>query len=139
MIDVDDLIGLPYQRAGRDPKTGIDCFYLLLEVYRRLGIEVKDVAPEAYEHDAGVVPELALAEFGALWRRTSYHALRFADVALVRYPITETSRELHVSVVVELGPVRVLHAHAASGSCLVRLEALRPWVVGLYTYTGEHP
>ena len=39
-LDAASLIGVPYLKNGRDPKTGLDCFGTLVECYRRMGVEL---------------------------------------------------------------------------------------------------
>lgn len=42
MIDYSDLIGTPFKNEGRDPKTGLDCYGLVKEVYRRFGYDIPE-------------------------------------------------------------------------------------------------
>lgn len=42
MLQINDLIGVPFIDRGRDPRVGLDCWGLVLEVYRRAGIELAD-------------------------------------------------------------------------------------------------
>jgi len=42
MINVKDLVGIPYKDHGRD-SSGMDCYGLVIEVLRRAGISVPDV------------------------------------------------------------------------------------------------
>lgn len=37
MIQLDDLIGVPFKNNGRDIKTGLDCYGLVMEVFKRFG------------------------------------------------------------------------------------------------------
>jgi cell wall-associated NlpC family hydrolase len=37
-----DLIGLPFVDGGRDPTTGLDCWGLSTEVFRRYGVDLPD-------------------------------------------------------------------------------------------------
>jgi cell wall-associated NlpC family hydrolase len=46
MIDISDLIGIPFVDFGRDTKHGLDCYGLAIEVEKRLGKTLKDVIPE---------------------------------------------------------------------------------------------
>lgn len=48
MIDVKDLIGTPFKEFGRDAKTGLDCYGLVIEVAKRYGKELKDVAAHKF-------------------------------------------------------------------------------------------
>lgn len=47
MIDLSDLLGIPFVNMGRDAKTGLDCYGLVIEVYKKFGIAL----PESYECD----------------------------------------------------------------------------------------
>jgi len=42
MINVKDLVGIPYKDHGRDA-SGMDCYGLVIEVLRRAGVSVPDV------------------------------------------------------------------------------------------------
>jgi cell wall-associated NlpC family hydrolase len=53
MIDYTDLIGCPFVGSGRDPKTGLDCYGLAKEIFRRYGYEI----PE-YDEDYTDVPKV---------------------------------------------------------------------------------
>jgi len=52
MVSVADLIGTPFRDGGRDQATGLDCWGLVMEVYRRMGITVPDygvTVPSAWD------------------------------------------------------------------------------------------
>ena len=51
MIDIADLIGVPFVEFGRDIKNGLDCYGLAIEVERRLGKTLKDVALEKFDRE----------------------------------------------------------------------------------------
>ena len=42
MFEYADLIGVPFANRGRDPKTGLDCYGLAMEVFKRQGIELPE-------------------------------------------------------------------------------------------------
>lgn len=43
----ENLIGIPFVRGGRDLSTGVDCYGLVMEMYRRTGKVIPDfVTPE---------------------------------------------------------------------------------------------
>ena len=49
----DDLLAVPWAEDGRDPAAGLDCFGLVVEVYRRLGVELPDPASPAFLSQRG--------------------------------------------------------------------------------------
>lgn len=49
MLDVKDLIGIPYKEHGRNKKEGFDCYGLAIEIYKRMGKHLDDVIYE--DHD----------------------------------------------------------------------------------------
>lgn len=49
MIDVSDLIGVPFVEFGRDAKKGLDCYGLCIECAKRDGKILKDVVLEKFD------------------------------------------------------------------------------------------
>ena len=42
MFDYSDLIGVPFVNRGRNVSTGLDCYGLAMEVFRRQGVELPE-------------------------------------------------------------------------------------------------
>ena len=114
-----DLLGTAYVRGGMDPATGLDCFGLLLEAYRRKEAPL-DLPEFDYEGD---------------WRRRALgylvdHAPRLFKPAerpfceldvLVTEPDGE-NEPLHVSVFVDYA--HVLHTTRKTGVHVARVRQL---------------
>lgn len=49
MVNVNDLVGVPYLDGGRDPKEGLDCWGLVLEIYKRQKIDLPDYPISAFD------------------------------------------------------------------------------------------
>ena len=49
MIDVNDLIGVPFVEFGRSVEYGLDCYGLCIEVEKRLGKKLTDVVLEKFD------------------------------------------------------------------------------------------
>lgn len=43
MIELRDLIGVPYKVHGRTKEEGFDCYGIAIEVYKRAGLSIPDV------------------------------------------------------------------------------------------------
>jgi cell wall-associated NlpC family hydrolase len=43
MINIDDLLGVPYKTNGRSKYSGFDCYGLAIEVSKRFGHEIPDI------------------------------------------------------------------------------------------------
>lgn len=42
MIDIYKYIGIPFKHLGRNPEEGLDCYGVLINVYKELGITLYD-------------------------------------------------------------------------------------------------
>lgn len=51
VIQVGDLIGTPFIQGGRDITEAVDCFGLLIECHRRVGIEIPDFRSPSFHHE----------------------------------------------------------------------------------------
>lgn len=58
--DFSDLMGVPFVDGGRDPKAGLDCWGLLMEVCSRIGYDVPDFTVSCF--DTSEIGELARIE-----------------------------------------------------------------------------
>lgn len=118
-----DLVGMPFRRGGRGPDE-YDCFGLLVELYRRRGIEV---APRDTPRGEADQASLISATLGAEWRRIECPqpgcGLLFRDTGLAP----------HVGV--HLGGDRFIHATARLGQVAVeRLSAVQSFLPLLGAY-----
>lgn len=100
MVDFADLIGVPYREAGRDTATGLDCYGLLLVVFRRAGIELP-----AVDYDC-ITPEIIqsrMAQYKPGWRQIEKPVVPCALAIKNRPPFVN-----HTGVYI--GDGRFLHA-----------------------------
>ena len=89
MIEITDLLGIPYKDRGRD-KTGYDCYGLCIEVAARAGYRLNDV----YYEDHAVA-------LSSLYAPTlNVHTIpEPKEGALLEMEIhTERGKELHIGV-----------------------------------------
>lgn len=108
MLDVRDLVDrvppVPFRYGGRDPSTGVDCFWAAMEVQRRMGSQVPAEADLQPPQDSGGLEEW-LRRAGGFWPEVPLEAPRMlGDVLLWR---EGAGPGLHVLAVVDASPGRV--------------------------------
>ena len=91
MIDVSDLIGVPYVEFGRDCKTGLDCYGLVMEVSRRMGKPLRDIVLEKIDGGRAkkILPTLNMKTTNVLE----------AGTVLIFY--SRKNRRLHVGIALD--------------------------------------
>ena len=118
MINVTDLIGVPFVEFGRDIHAGLDCYGLAIEIEKRLGKELKDVVLERFDrnkvektvpalnvHKTDVIKEGTILEFYgkqdkrlhvaiALDSRTFIHATENQGVRISAFATCESFLKL---------------------------------------------
>lgn len=130
-----DLLEVPYRLGGRRVDRGLDCFGVLLEYYRRAGVALEDPLPD-YGRSSTKDVAAALDKWGAQWRAVDRPALEIGDVAVINWPDPDegTRGLMHVGVIVDPMPVRILHGHMTIGIVATRIRAVEAWVVGYYRH-----
>lgn len=110
-----EFVGLPFKDFGRDPREGLDCFGLLLAVWRRLGVEVPDFH-YSYSDTSGNYIKLA-ENWHRFFRPVDERELRLGD-AIFFSLVAETV--FHVGVF--LMPGRFIHCQRHSGVIVSKLS-----------------
>ncbi len=121
-----DLIGTPFKENGTTP-DGMDCMGLLLEMYRRQGVEL---APYAGDYQVGTEESRALlAESMEALFVVADRPYQPLDVALCDRPGTDGAHvALHVS------GDRWIHSDRNVGVVIIRWERTQSYVVEVYRY-----
>jgi cell wall-associated NlpC family hydrolase len=65
-IDITGLVGIPFVSRGRDVNTGLDCWGLVIEVLKRIDINVPDFYVDA--HDATSIADIKMV-FESKWEK----------------------------------------------------------------------
>lgn len=129
-IRFDDLIGVAFIDGGRDPKVGLDCWGLVLEVFRRAGNVLPDYRIGCHDIDAIGV---AVAGERMLGRWRHWHAHDAPTPSLVAIRFNSPILVNHTGVYI--GGGRFLHTREATGVCVESIEspAWRHRIEGFYT------
>lgn len=65
--DLSDLIGVPFLDLGRDPAKGLDCWGLVMEVFRRRGVTIPDYAVDTCFNTVAAFLRMSEATASGLW------------------------------------------------------------------------
>jgi len=127
--DCKELVGTLFLHKGRDIKTGLDCFGLVLEVYRRNGIILADPMPDYDENwETRQNGNPILENYHLKWRRLkTCEKPDLLDIVLFG---NKPSFPTHIGIVVD--DDTVLHCGKGYGVVLNRLSRLGKVIHGYY-------
>lgn len=127
MLDVVPLIGVPYLELSSDPEKGLDCYGLLLEVYRRAGRSLEMPRFDYDENDS----ELILRNAWRHWDPIDFRDFgRPLDVAVFRM-----AGRYHI--LVSIGNRDVIHSKRDFGVCIEPWSRYREFAVSVYRHRRE--
>jgi cell wall-associated NlpC family hydrolase len=106
-MEYKDLIGIPFKKGGRD-RTGLDCYGLVVEFYRRMGVLIED--PPQYRYSGPKGEPIDLAAYTGGWRETE-EPFQEGDVLLFEHGLFRSC--MHCAIF--LAGDRILHATDTCG------------------------
>ena len=124
-----DMLGAPFRLNGRSLARGIDCYGLVLEMYKRRGVTLPDLT-----YNAGTAARLG--EIRGQWSRLAAPTIGCA-VIMRRDQTAPDSQALHIGIYV--GDGLVLHAAALSGVTLSRFDELPVVQCGDWIHAHDAP
>ncbi|PTV43203.1 C40 family peptidase [Aeromonas jandaei] len=127
VISCGDLIGVPFRYGGRDPGEALDCYGLLMELYRRAyQIELPDYTSPT-----------SAAEISALMRGQLHLWQPVDDVEPGVVLFMRLGRFTHVAMY--LGDDEFIHTSEITGGvCRERLSNWINRIEGLYRYAAQY-
>lgn len=120
MLDCKDLVGVPYAHAGRGPDS-YDCYGLLIEIYRRQGITLKDYRCPKEQQQMAANMMLGVSND---WETVPRQIGSSAWIRIGRFPS-------HCAYVIS----DLFMIHSWEQSCGVMIERIRDWeprILGYY-------
>ncbi|WP_328223506.1 C40 family peptidase [Aeromonas caviae] len=128
MVNCDDLIGTRFEYGGRTPGVALDCYGLLMELYRRAyGISLPDYSSPT-----------SAAEISALMRGQLHLWQPVDDVEPGVVLFMRLGRFTHVAMY--LGDDEFIHTSEVTGGvCRERLSNWINRIEGLYRYAAQNP
>ena len=130
-----DLIGVPFVNQGRNPETGLDCYGLVKEVFRRCGKDIDEYWCDAYDKEY-INRVLRKAVSGASWQEVDYkHGEDIEAPALIALRFNSPPGVVNHTGVY-LGHGLFIHTRERVGCCVDRIDSpmWRRQIVGIYKY-----
>jgi len=128
-MEYKDLIGVPFKEGGRTT-TGMDCYGLVVEIYRRMGRLIDD--PQEYRYSGPKGEPIDLGAYTRLWREVR-GAWQEGDVLLFEDGLFRPC--MHCAVVLDGG--RILHATDTCGVVTSPLRHYLNKVTKVYRWIRE--
>ena len=130
MTNYDKLVGIPFKHKGRDIKDGVDCWGLVLEVYKQSGIILKDPVPD-YPEDWHLTKKenYFLENYHKQWMKLNGVPLHLLDVVLFG-----GDPEFPVHVGIYIGENKILHSARGKGVVITRMIRLKGKIHSSYRY-----
>lgn len=110
----EDLLGVPFKDGGRNPKEGLDCYGLAIEVFRRHGIELPPYWVSCT--DTSLIDK-TIAEERKHWRHVGIEVV--PSLAVTRF----NSGDLN-HVLINIGHGRFIHTGFKIGVRIERFDDL---------------
>ena len=132
MVDVKGLVGTRFINGGRDKGTGLDCWGLVMEVFRRYGVEVPDFTVDSFAFDK--IDALAgEAAESRTWEEV--YTPSDTDAPLVVLMRMHPGLINHAGVYI--GGNRIIHTMQCVNAVLSRVDALESRIAGYYRPCSE--
>lgn len=136
MISYIDLIGVPFANKGRDIKTGVDCYGLVMEVYKRFGHAIPEYTAD-YD-DVEKVNDLITGKTAirSNWEEVDINAMPVPCLLAIRFGVP---RGVVNHTGVYIGDGKFIHIRENTGVCVDRINspAWRSMIMGCYKYVGD--
>lgn len=135
MINYTDLIGLSFANRGRDITKGVDCYGLVIEVFRRYGYSIPEYFAD-YD-DIKEVNKLITEKTKIVshWKKVTNSNIPVPSLIAIRFGVPAGVVN-HTGVYIGNG--KFIHIRENTGVCIDRIDspAWRNMIVGFYEFVG---
>lgn len=135
-VDYSDLIGVPFKNRGRDIKSGVDCYGLVMEVHRRCGVELPEYTSDFDDMDKINSIFSGRINGGSSWEKVDFASLPVPCLIAIRFG-SPPGVVNHAGCYIGNG--KFIHIRENIGVCIdnINSPAWRKVIVGFYRYAGE--
>ena len=127
MVNVSQLVGTKFVDGGRDVNKGLDCWGLVMEVFKRYGVELPDFTVDAFAFV--MIDRLANKAMGSpSWEEVHYPESEDAPLVV----LMKMHPELITHAGVYIGDNRIMHTMKGTNAITSRASSLKTRIVGYY-------
>lgn len=134
-INYTDLIGVPFKNRGRNVKEGLDCYGLVMEVFKRYGYNIPEYTADFDDIDK--VNELIQnkTSIKSNWKRVELNDISAPCLLAIRFGVPKGVVN-HTGVYI--GDGKFIHIRENTGVCVdsVYSPAWCRTIEGCYKYVG---
>ena len=136
MPSYNDLIGTKFKNRGRNVTEGLDCYGLVMEVYKRFGVDIPEYNAD-YDDNEKISSIIKNEAASSNWRRVEANEeLPVPCVVAIRFGVPKGIVN-HTGVYIGAG--KFIHTRENIGVCVDRINSLA-WskcIEGFYRYVGS--
>lgn len=136
MVNYTDLIGTPFANRGRDISKGVDCYGLVMEIFKRCGHNIPEYTADYDNVEA--VNELIAGKTAikSNWKRLDAEHLVVPCLMAIRFGVPKGVVN-HTGVYIGNG--KFIHIRENTGVCVDRINspAWKRQIEGYYEFVGD--
>jgi len=133
MVNVSHFVGTPFVNGGRNKTSGLDCWGLVMEVFKECGIQLPDFRVNAFA--SSKIDELAHEAIGfSPWEEV--YSPQDEDAPLVVLMRIHPSLIAHAGAYI--GNNRIIHTMEGTNAVISRVSRLKSRIVGYYRYVQNN-
>lgn len=135
MVNYTDLIGVPFKNRGRDVRTGLDCYGLVMEVFSRYGYKIPEYNADFNDLSAVNALITEKTEIKSHWRKVQGENIPVPCLMAIRFGCAPGIVN-HTGAYIGNG--KFIHIRENTGVCVDRINspAWKHVIVGYYEYVG---
>ncbi|MBQ8691286.1 MAG: C40 family peptidase [Phascolarctobacterium sp.] len=135
-IDYSDLIGIPFKNRGRDKNTGLDCYGLVMEVFKRFGKTIPEYSEDFNNVEKVSALITSKTAIKSNWAKVDRLAMPVPCLIAMRFGVPPGMVN-HTGCYIGNG--KFIHIRENIGVCVDNIQspAWRKVIEGCYEYVGD--
>lgn len=136
MVNYSDLIGVPFVNRGRDIKTGLDCYGLVKEMFKRFGHDIPEYTVDYDNTEAVNALIVGKTAIKSNWQAVDFNSMPVPSLLAIRFGVPKGIVN-HTGVYIGNG--KFIHTRENTGVLVDRIDspAWKRQIEGCYEFVGD--